>query len=121
VAQRCAEGWLERQKVLEELFAAGGEDGFGVELDAFEFGATVADAHDDAVVGFGGDGEFARQRFAVDDERVVARGGERVGEFTEDAFCVVMDGTGFTVEEFGRANDFPAECRAYGLMAETHT
>jgi hypothetical protein len=92
-----------------------------VELDALEFGATVADAHDDAVVGFGGDGEFARQRFAVDDEGVVARGGERVGEFAEDAFCVVMDGAGFTVEEFWRANDFPAECGADSLMAETHT
>ena len=113
--------WLERQEVLEELFAAGGEDGFGVELDAFEFGATVADAHDDAVVGFGGDGEFARQRFAVDDEGVVARGGERVGEFAKDAFGVVMDGAGFAVEEFGRANDFPTECRADGLMAETYT
>ena len=113
--------WLERQEVLEELFAAGGEDGFGVELDAFEFGATVADAHDDAVVGFGGDGEFAGHGFTVDDQRVVTRGGEGVREFAEDAFGVVMDGAGFAVEEFGRANDFPAECCADGLMAETNT
>ena len=108
---------LEREEILEELFAAGGEDGLGVELDAFEFCAAVADAHDDAVVGFGSDGEFARKGFALDDERVVASGGERVGEFAEDAFCVVMDGAGFAVEEFRRANDFPAECGADGLMA----
>ncbi len=61
------------------------------------------------------------KRFALDDQRVVARGGEGVGEFAEDAFGVVMDGAGFAVEEFGRANDFPAECGADGLMAETHT
>ena len=102
---------------MEELFAAGGEDGFGVELDAFEFGAAVADAHDDAVVGFGGDGEFTRQGFSIDDQRVVARGGEWIVKFAEDAFGVVMDGAGFAVKEFGRANDFPAECRADRLMA----
>src|SRR5580704_1941852 len=112
---------LQREEVLQELFAAGGEDGFGVELDAFEFRSAVADAHDDAVVGFGGDGEFAGERFAVDDERVVARGSEGVGEFAEDAFGVVMDGARFTVEEFGRANDFAAEGRADGLMAEADT
>ena len=92
-----------------------------MELDAFEFGAAMADAHDDAVVGFGGDGEFTWQRFALDDERMVASRGERVGEFAEDAFGVVMDGAGFAVKEFGRANDFPAECRADGLMAQAHT
>ena len=92
-----------------------------MELDAFEFGAAMADAHDDAVAGFGGDGEIARQGFALDDERVVARGGEGVGKFAEDAFGVVMDRTGFAVEEFRRANDFPTECGADGLMAETNT
>lgn len=92
-----------------------------MKLDAFEFCAAVPDAHDDAVVGFGGDGELPGQGFAVDDEGVVARCGEGVGEFAEDAFGVVMDGTGFAVKEFGRANDFPAECRADGLMAEADT
>jgi len=106
---------------LEELFAAGGEDGFGVELDAFEFGAAVADAHDDAVGGFGGDGEFAWQRFSFDDQRVVARCGEGIGEFAEDAFGVVMDGAGFAVKKFGRTDDFPTECRADGLMAQANT
>src|SRR5580704_19409088 len=89
---------LQREEVLEELFAAGGEDGFGVELDAFEFGAAVADAHDDAVVGFGGDGEFTRERFSFDDERVVARGSEGVVEIIENAFAIVMDLAGFAVE-----------------------
>jgi len=54
---------LQGKKILEELLAGIGEDGFGVELDAFEFVAAVAEAHDDAVVGFSGDGEFAGRDF----------------------------------------------------------
>ena len=57
-----------------------------MELDSFEFVAAVADAHDDAVGGFGGDGEFAREGFALDDQGMVTRGGERVGQFAEHAF-----------------------------------
>src|ERR1700676_4344130 len=32
----------------------------------------------------------------------------------------MLDGAGFAVEQFWRANDFPAECRADGLMAQAH-
>jgi hypothetical protein len=46
---------LERQKILQELLAGIGQDGFGVELNAFDFVAAVAEGHDDSVVGFGGD------------------------------------------------------------------
>ena len=60
---------------MEELLAGFGEDGFGVELDAFDFVAAVTKTHDDAVAGFGGDGQLARQRFSFDNERVIARGG----------------------------------------------
>lgn len=50
-------GWtLEGEEIFEELLAGFGQDGFGVELYAFEFVAAVADAHDDAVVGLGSDG-----------------------------------------------------------------
>jgi hypothetical protein len=41
---------------LQQLFAGRGEDGFGVELDAFDFVAAVAEAHDGAISGFSGDG-----------------------------------------------------------------
>jgi len=110
----------QRQEILEELLTGSGEDGFGVELDAFEFMAAVAEAHDDAVVSFGGDGEFARKRFAFDDERMVARGSERLGELAENIFTVVMDIARFSVKEFRRANNFPAEGSADGLMAKAN-
>ena len=54
-----------------------------MELHTFEFVAAVADAHDGAVVGFGGDRQFPREGFALDDERVIARGGEGIGELTK--------------------------------------
>ena len=45
----------ERQEILQELLAGFGEDGFGMELHAFDFVAAVTEGHDDAVVGLGGD------------------------------------------------------------------
>jgi len=50
-----------------------------VELDAFDFVAAVTEGHDDAVVGLGGDHEFTRQGFFLDDQGMVARGGEGSG------------------------------------------
>jgi len=105
---------------LQELFAGFGEDGFRMELDAFDFVAAVPEAHDDAVFGFGGDGELAGQRFSFDNERVIARGGKRVRQFAENVFPIVMDLAGFAVEKFWSTNDFPAEGRADGLMAEAN-
>ena len=59
---------LQRQEVLEELFAGIGEDGLGMELDALDSVAAVTKAHDDAVVGLRGDRQFARQGFFLDDQ-----------------------------------------------------
>jgi hypothetical protein len=100
------------------LLAGFGEDGFGVELNALDGEFAVAEAHDDAVLGFGGDVQHARERFALDDEGVVAGGGEGVGEVAEDTLAVMIDRAGFAVEEFGGADDLRTEGRADGLMAQ---
>ena len=47
-----------------------------MELHALDLHLAVAQAHDDAVGRGGGDFEAVGQAFALDDERVVARGGE---------------------------------------------
>src|ERR1700730_4985664 len=80
----------------------------------------MAEAHDGAVVGLGGDGQLARQGFTLDDEGMVARGGEGIGELAENVFAVVVDLAGLPVKDFRRANDFSSECRADGLVAEAH-
>ena len=112
---------LKGEEILQELLAGLGEDGFGVELHAFEFVAAVAHTHDGAVVGFSGDSEFSREGFALDDERVVARGGEGVGELAENGFSIVMNLAGFAVKNFGGANHFAAESLAHGLVTEANT
>src|SRR6267142_6868829 len=111
---------LQRQEVLQELLAGFGEDRFGMELDAFDFVAAVAEAHDDAVIGFGGDGEFARERFALDDERVIARCREGIGQPAENTLAVVLDLAGLAVKKFRGANDLAAKRNANGLMPKAY-
>jgi len=89
---------LKCQEVLEELLTGGGEDGFGVKLDAFDFVAAVAEAHDDTVAGFGSDGQLAGKGFALDDERVVASGREWLGKLAENILAIVMDFAGLAVK-----------------------
>ena len=91
-----------------------------MELDTFDFVAAVAEAHDDAIAGFGGDGQLSRKRFSLDDERMIARGRERLGQLAEDILSIVMNFTGLAVKEFWSANDFAAEGRADGLMAKAN-
>src|SRR5260370_2376748 len=112
---------LQGRAILEELLARIGEDGFGMELHAFDFVAAVTKAHDDAVVGFGGDGQLARQRFFLDDQGMVARGGEGIRQVAENISAVVMDLARFAMEEFGSADDFAAERGANGLVAEAQS
>ena len=109
---------LQREKILQELLAGVGEDGFGVELDAFDGVLAVAETHDDSVIGLSGDRKAARKSAAFDDQRMVARGGEGVRELAKDIFVVVMDLAGFAVEKFRSTYDFPAEGNANGLMAQ---
>jgi hypothetical protein len=88
-----------------------------VELDAFDFVAAMAEAHDNAIIGFGSDSELTRQRFFFDDERMVARGDEGIGQLAENILAVVVDLAGFAVEEFGGTDDFATKRGANGLMA----
>ena len=89
---------LQGKKILEEVLARVGENGFGVELDAFDFVAAMTEAHDDAVVGLGGNREFVGQGFFLDDQGMVARGSEGIRELAKNILAVVMDLARFAVE-----------------------
>src|SRR6266436_8224007 len=52
---------------------------------------------------------------------MVARGGERIGELSENVFAVVVNLAGLAVEKFRSANDFASERRTNGLMAQADT
>ncbi len=91
-----------------------------MELHAFHFHFSVAQAHDRAVVGLGGNLKCARQRFALHDQRVVARGRERLIEAKENSFAVMLNLAGFAVHYFWRANHAPAKRCADGLMSQAN-
>src|SRR4029077_870468 len=70
----CENFNLQSEEVFEEAEAGAGEDRLGMELDAFDAEFAVAKSHDCAVGGFGGNFQRARERFALDDQRMIARG-----------------------------------------------
>src|SRR5215213_4880529 len=111
-------GGLKLQKVCEQAFAFGREDGFGVELHALNFQTSVAQAHYDSVGSRGGDFETVWQALALDDERVVAARVEAVFEPLEYGLAVVANLGGLAVDWLGRAHDPAAENLADGLVAE---
>src|SRR5712691_8160909 len=51
---------------------------------------------------------------------MIARGGEGIGQLSENTFVVVMNLARFAVKEFRSADNFAAERYANGLMAEAH-
>ena len=78
----------------------------------------MTEAHDDTVVGLCGDGGLAGERFALDDQGVITRGGEWLRDIPENVFSVMMDFARFAVKQFRSANDFAAEGGPDRLMAE---
>src|ERR1700731_827838 len=111
--------FLQHEEILQELHPNVGEDRFGVELHAFDEEFAVAETHDDAI-GFRGNFELIRKRFFLDDERVIARGGEILRQIFENCLVVVVDAAGFAVHDFRRANHASSNRKADRLMAETH-
>jgi len=87
-------------------------------LNSFDAEFAMAEGHDDSFASFGGNFEFAGKRFAVDDERVVASSGNRVGQAAENCFAVVAHFAGFSVKQFFGADNFAAEGVADGLVAK---
>jgi len=87
-----------------------------VELHALDEEFAVAQAHDDAI-GFRGDFELIRKRFFLDNQRVIARGGEILRQILEDRLVVVVDAAGLAVHDFRRADYAPAKGVADRLVA----
>jgi hypothetical protein len=67
-----------------------GEDAFGMELQSYHWIVSVAQGHDFAVAGEGGDLQAFRQGF-LDDQGVIAGGLEWAGHAGEDSFLFVID------------------------------
>lgn len=98
-----------------------GGDAFGVELHTMDGARFVRQSHDEAVFGFGRDGEAVGQRFPFDDQRMVAGRVKGRWQPGEDALPFMKDGGDFAVARFGRADNLPAKGLPHGLKPQADT
>jgi hypothetical protein len=99
-----------------------GEEALGVELHADNGQFPVADGHD-FLLAAGGfspsrNDEVGVQCIGPDDEAVIARGGQWIGEALENPLVVVVDLVGLAVHQPFGPHDDAARRLANGLMAE---
>src|SRR6266496_1625831 len=92
-----------------------------MELHRFDWQSTVTDAHDDAVVRFGGDFEDGRQSFADGVERMVAAHTEGLREAFKYAEIAVRDHRRLAVHGIVEDCEFAAERFDDALQAEADT
>ena len=106
------------QKVLKELHAAGGHDGFGMKLNTPSRMGLMFKAHDFLVFCPGRDLERLRQRFFFDEQRMITCGDERVRDAFKERILVVIDLGSFAVHDVRRADDFSAKYMADRLVTQ---
>src|SRR5260221_5048507 len=99
--------------------AAGRGNAFGMELNAVDRAVGMLQSHDNAVRGLCGDRQAVGPARAIDDEGVIARRLERVGQAGEEPGATMADGAELAMHGLRRANDVAAEDLADRLMAET--
>src|SRR5437868_1325642 len=73
----------ELEKIAHDHPAILGEDAFGMELHTPDWKFFVPNAHDLAFIGFRRDFQAVRNRIALNDERMISGGGERIRHFAE--------------------------------------
>src|SRR5260370_38220317 len=86
-----------------------GRDALGMELHAPDRPLMMLDAHDDSVLGVGRDLERVRHAGAIDDQRMVARGGEGVGQAGGEPGTAMADGPVLAVHPLGPRHPTAAE------------
>src|SRR5688572_12078217 len=113
-------GSVQGEKVLENLHATLGGDGFRMELDPVNGEFFVLQTHNFPLGGLGGDFEAVRQAGTLDQQGMITGGGKRRGQPGEDALVSVLDRRELAVHLAGGADDVSAEKLADRLMAEAH-
>src|SRR6266508_3216332 len=109
----------EQEKVAQERLALAREDRLGVELDALDSEAPVAQPHDLADLGPRRHFEVFGQALVQHDERVVARRFEVLRKSLEDTAAVVVDARGLAVHLLAGAGHGASEGLADRLVPET--
>src|SRR5439155_13668145 len=113
---------LHFQKIPEQLPAAFCQHAFWVELHAFDGKALVAQPHDESLAATlphpRANFQFWRTGVFFDDQRVVARSGERLGQSAEDSAVIVLHAAGLAMNRFRGAHYLAPKGGADRLMSE---
>src|SRR5262245_3730248 len=107
---------LTSYKVRQKLFADHCHDRLGMELDALHAILAMPQTHHDAV--FCLRAHFEGGRYVRDDERVVPRCRESLGQTTEYRPGIVKDRTRLSMHQGRSTHDLSAENLADRLMAQ---
>src|SRR5260370_18851737 len=97
-----------------------GEKGLGVELHPLHSELTVAHAHDLAVFGLCGNLQAPGQGRPANRKRMVAGRHEGTRQSPKHAEAGMADRGGFSVDDFSRIHDLPAQSLSDRLMAKAH-
>ena len=89
-----------------------------MELHAPNRKLLMADAHDFALLSLGGEFQAVGQGIALNDERVIAGGGEGIGHALEQILPVVLNERSFAVHHAVVDDNISAEHVPDALMAE---
>jgi hypothetical protein len=108
------------KEVLKNSLAVGGKDGFRMKLDAPHWVVLVAQAHDDAVIGFRCNLQAVWQAASFHDEGMVSCCGKWIWQSSEQLIAGVLNFTRLAVHDFGRADDVSALGLADALMTQAH-
>src|SRR5262245_37229724 len=108
------------EKIFQKQMAMLGGDAFGMELHAVHRQRFVCKPHHQTVRGLGRHVEIARQRLALDHQRVIARSFERRIYAAKHAAAVVLDLRQFAMNRHRRPHDLAAEGLADRLMTQAH-
>ena len=92
-----------------------------MKLNSLDRQRPVPHRHDETIPRLGRDLETFRERFALDDERMISARAEITLDAFEDRFTVVLNLDWFPVYGFRRTDDFAAEVLPYSLMPKTYT
>ena len=91
-----------------------------MKLNAFDLKLSMTQAHDDAIGRARGNLKTGRQRFALDDQGMIAPAGERPFQSRKDRLAIVLNFRGFAVKDRWRTDYSAAEDLANRLVSEAN-
>src|SRR5262249_38110257 len=97
------------------------EYGFGVKLNSFNGQFSMAHRHDDSIGGTGAHVQLSREALGINDQRMVANGGQRIFYATINGVPLKSKFTKFDVHDGRGANDLSAKRGTDALMAEANS